>query len=233
MRLVTILSKTLGHLWLISCMCPTPDRKSTRLALTEPNTSRLPITSLLLNSFTSMEMLRAPYWMDGAADVAETTYTPFQTKPDAPPVRLIVRRVKPTPGSQLALFARYSYHAFITDRDGETLELEADHRCHAEVENAIRDLKYGVGLNHMPSGRFAANGAWLAGQEMAHNLARWTARIGLGERTVITKAAGLPSTPRPQAISPVAPSPTPFRCPHAVHRCPSVDSGLSQACVSG
>ena len=45
-------------------------------------------------------------------------YTPFQTKPDAAPVRLIVRRVKPTPGSQLALFARYSYHAFITDRDG-------------------------------------------------------------------------------------------------------------------
>ena len=28
-----------------------------------------------------------PYWMDGAADVAETTYTPFQTKPDAAPVR--------------------------------------------------------------------------------------------------------------------------------------------------
>ena len=73
------------------------------------------------------------------------------------------------------------------DRDGETLELEADHRRHAEVENAIRDLKYGVGLNHMPSARFAANGAWLAVQVMAHNLARWTARIGLGERTVITK----------------------------------------------
>ena len=102
-----------------------------------------------------------PYWMDGAADVAETTYTPFQTKPDAAPVRLIVRRVKPAPGSQLALFATYSYHGFITDRDGETLELEADHRRHAEVENAIRDLKYGVGLNHMPSARFAANGAWL------------------------------------------------------------------------
>ena len=24
-----------------------------------------------------------PYWMDGAADVAETSYTPFQSKPDA------------------------------------------------------------------------------------------------------------------------------------------------------
>ena len=103
------------------------------------------------------------------------------------PVRLIVRRVKPTPGSQLALFATYSYHGFITDRDGETLELEADHRRHAEIENAIRDLKYGVGLNHLPSGRFAANAAWLAVQVMAHNLARWTARLGLGEQIVTTK----------------------------------------------
>ena len=128
-----------------------------------------------------------PYWMDGAADVAETTYTPFQSGPDAAPVRLIVRRVKPTPGSQLALFATYSYHGFITDREGETLELEADHRRHAEIENAIRDLKYGVGLNHLPSGRFPANGAWLAVQVIAHNLARWTARIGLGEQIVTTK----------------------------------------------
>ena len=123
-----------------------------------------------------------PYWMDAAADVAETTCTPFQSEPDAAPVRLIVRRVKPTPGSQLALFATYSYHGFITDRDGEMLELEADHRRHAEIENAIRDLKHGVGLNHLPSGRFAANAAWLAVQVMAHNLARWTARIGLGEQ---------------------------------------------------
>ena len=97
-------------------------------------------------------------------------------------MRLIVRRVKPTPGSQLALFATYSYHGFITDRDGEMLELEADHRRHAEIENAIRDLKHGVGLNHLPSGRFAANAAWLAVQVMAHNIARWTARIGLGEQ---------------------------------------------------
>ena len=128
-----------------------------------------------------------PYCMDGAAAVAETTYTPFQTEPDAAPVRLIVRRVKPTPGSQLALFAAYSYHGFITDRDGATLALEADHRRHAEIENAIRDLKYGVGLNHLPSGRFAANAAWLAIQVLAHNLARWTARIGLGQQVVTTK----------------------------------------------
>ena len=128
-----------------------------------------------------------PYWMEGAADVAETTYVPFESKPDAATVRLIVRRVKPTPGSQLALFANYSYHAFITDRGGDTLYLEADHRRHAEIENAIRDLKYGVGLNHLPSGRFPANAAWLAVQVMAHNLARWTTRVGLGEQLATTK----------------------------------------------
>ena len=128
-----------------------------------------------------------PYWIAGGADVAETTYTPFAGEKDAVPVRLIVRRVKPTPGSQLALLTLYDFHAFITDRDGTTLVLEADHRRHAEIENAIRDLKHGVGLNHLPSGKFAANGAWLAVQVIAHNLARWTARIGLGEGIVTTK----------------------------------------------
>ena len=180
----------------------------------------------LIEAIPEADWTPIPYWMDGAADVAETTYrawlrslnpnvrrniicyiltvtitdhsvsglsraeasyivthldfwdalyTPFRTEPGAAPVRLIVPRVKPTPGSQLALFATYSYHGFITVRDGEMLELEADHRRHAEIENAIRDLKYGVGLNHLPSGRFAANGSWLAVQVMAHNLARWTA----------------------------------------------------------
>ncbi len=128
-----------------------------------------------------------PYWLDGGADVAETEYTPFKGEKDAKPVRLIVRRVKPTPESQLALLTLYDYHALITDRDGDLLELEADHRRHAEIENAIRDLKYGMALNHLPSGRFPANGAWLAVQVMAHNVARWTARIGLGAGIVTTK----------------------------------------------
>ena len=77
--------------------------------------------------------------MDGAAAVAETTYTPFQSEPDAAPVRLIVRRVKPTPGSQLVLFATYSYHGFITGRDGETLELEADHRRQRRLAGGTGD----------------------------------------------------------------------------------------------
>ena len=141
----------------------------------------------IIEDISEADWTPIPYWMDGAADVAETDYTPFQSEPEAAPVRLIVRRVKPTPGSQLARFATYSYHGCITDREGETLELEADHRRHAEIENAMRALKYGVGLNHLPSGRFPANAAWLAVQVIAHKLARWTARIGLGEPVVTTK----------------------------------------------
>ena len=98
------------------------------------------------------------------------------------------RQQRPTHGSQPVLFAGYRYHGCITDRDGDnTLELEADHRHHAEVEKAIRDLKYGVGLNHLPSGRFAANAAWLAIQVMAQNVARWAARISLGDQQATTK----------------------------------------------
>jgi hypothetical protein len=129
-----------------------------------------------------------PYWLDGGSDVAETSYTPFADRVGATPLRLIVRRVRPTPSSQLDLFGvSYSYHAFVTDRDGDTLVLEADHRRHAEIENAIRDLKYGVGLNHLPSGKFGANAAWLALQVMAHNLGRWVSQLGLGDRLVTTK----------------------------------------------
>jgi len=37
-----------------------------------------------------------PYWLEDGADVAETSYRPFGTK--GPLTRLIVRRVRPTPG---------------------------------------------------------------------------------------------------------------------------------------
>ncbi len=105
--------------------------------------------------------------------------TPFGKRGPRKEFRLIVRRVMPTPGSQLALKGIGStYHAVITNREGEMLELEADHRRHAEVESVIRDLKYGVGLNHMPSGKFGANGAWLGFNVLAHNLARWLTRLG-------------------------------------------------------
>ena len=127
----------------------------------------------LIEAIPEKDWTPIQYGMEGAADVAGSTYVPFESKPDAAPVCLIVRRVKPTPGSQLALFARYSYHAFITDRECDTLDLEADHRRHAEIENPIRPRIKCVagsqvrrGAQPSPSGRFPANGAWLAVQSL-------------------------------------------------------------------
>jgi len=133
------------------------------------------------------------YPLPGAA-VTELPYTAFGKQGVA--VRLIVRRVPPSPGSQLALFATYAYHGFVTDREGDTLELEADHRRHAEIENVIRDLKHGVGLNHLPSGKFGANAAWLALQVMAHNLGRWVGQLAetprMTTKTLRTRFLSLP-----------------------------------------
>ncbi|MDQ6613926.1 MAG: hypothetical protein M3083_04060 [Actinomycetota bacterium] len=56
-----------------------------------------------------------PYFNDGA-DVAEISYRPFGTKGKV--CRLIVRRTKPSPGSQLALLTTYAYHALITQPSG-------------------------------------------------------------------------------------------------------------------
>ena len=80
-----------------------------------------------------------------------------------------------------------------TDRPGDKVFLDAEHRRHAVVENAIRDLKYGVGLNHLPSGRFGANAAWLALNVMAHNMARWTCRLGGLDSTKAADATNNPA----------------------------------------
>ena len=70
-----------------------------------------------------------------------------------------------------------------------------------------------MGLNHLPSGRFPANAAWLAVQVMAHNLARWTARIGLGELVVTTQdPAATLLLPR-RTHHPQGPSPHPASAP--------------------
>lgn len=163
------------------------ERKRVRFSIT---TKMSPALRKVIDAIAEEDWVPIPYFVEGAA-VAETTYTPFtQTlgKKAAKAYRLIVRRVPPTPGSQLALYVEFSYHAFITDRSGAMLTLEADHRAHAVVEATIKDLKYGVGLNHLPSGRFGANGAWLAFNVMAHNLIRWASAIGLpGAEPMTTK----------------------------------------------
>ena len=113
----------------------------------------------------------------GQAQVAETTITAGRSK-RLNTVRLVVRRTRLTDPAQARLWPDWRHHAFITDLATPTVAVDQFHRDHATVELAIRDLKEGAGLEHCPSGRFFANAAWLACAVLAHNLTRWTARLG-------------------------------------------------------
>jgi hypothetical protein len=118
---------------------------------------------------------QAGRWVSDA-EVAEIDHTAFASRGTAKQVtaRLIVRRVKlllPAGDQQPALVEGYRYHAVFTDSALTMLQAESCHRGHAIVEQVIADLKNGP-LAHLPSGRFAANAAWLACAAMAHNLSR-------------------------------------------------------------
>lgn len=108
------------------------------------------------------------------AEVAETGYTAFAASRHPVTARLVVRRVReknPAPDGQEELFPIWRYHAFLTDTETSTVDADLTHRAHAVIELVFADLIDGP-LAHLPSGRFAANAAWLTCAAMAHNLTR-------------------------------------------------------------
>ena len=109
------------------------------------------------------------YTPDGQAQVAECVYKGR---------RLVIRRTRLTDAHQAKLWPDWRHFGFLTDLDGETVAIDAFHRQHAVVELAIRDLKEGAGMEHVPSGNFSANSAWLQCAVLAHNLIRWTVTLG-------------------------------------------------------
>jgi hypothetical protein len=131
------------------------------------------------------------YTPDGHAQVAECTYHGR---------RLIVRRTRLTDRHQAQLWPDWRHFAFLTDLTGDTATIDAFHRHHAVVELTIRDLKEGAGMEHVPSGSFSANSAWLQCAVLANNLIGWTATIGEAgpvdhltvTRTVRTRLIALP-----------------------------------------
>jgi hypothetical protein len=123
------------------------------------------------------EWVEIDYTADGRAQVAECAYTTGSGK-HAVTRRLVVRRTRLTDPHQLKLWPDWRHHAFLTDVTGTAVDVDAFHRRHAVVELAIRDVKEGAGLEHIPSGNFQANSAWLQCAVLAHNLIRWTATLG-------------------------------------------------------
>ena len=125
--------------------------------------------------------------------IAEETWQPVVDYPDSGVCelaettlgdeRLVVRRVHlHAQEDQTELFAYWRYFAFVTNRDEDLHTVDREHRQHAEVELAIRDLK-DQALAHFPSGRFGANAAWTVIACLAHNLQRWTGMLGVQDTT--------------------------------------------------
>jgi hypothetical protein len=116
------------------------------------------------------------YTDSGQAQVASCAYTTGKGK-HAVTHRLVVRRTRLTDPYQQRLWPDWRHHAFLTDLDWLAVDVDAFHRQHAVIELAIRDLK-AAGLEHLPSGNFSANSAWLQCAILAHNLTRWTEHLG-------------------------------------------------------
>jgi hypothetical protein len=129
------------------------------------------------------------------AAIEQIDETAWQTLADYPPTsiaqiaettlgdrRLIVRRVR-TLDRQGELLPSWELFPFATNRTDALALVEAEHRQHAVVELAIRDLK-DQALAHFPSGKFTANAAWTVIAALAHNLLRWTAVLGLPGQTL-------------------------------------------------
>jgi hypothetical protein len=145
------------------------------------------------------------------AEVAEVPFVAFTSRRKAEhvPCRLIVRRVRrlqplASDGSEQGeLFAAYRHHAFITDSDLGMVEADQRHRGHAIIEQVIAELKDGP-LAHLPSGKYAANAAWVAMAAVAFNLARAaavaaemaTARWATLRRRIINVPARVATTGR-------------------------------------
>ena len=166
------------------------------------------------------------YFLPGAG-LAEFTFTPFATghrgkqlaeRGEIHPVRMIVRRTPITDAQAInrgqdPLFPIYDYHPMITDRTGDIVEVEANHRRHAEVELTIRDLKHGMGINHFPTKSFGANAAWLTLNTIAHNLTRSGHKTRPGHRSGDDEEDPPPDLQRHRPTGPhrppTRPTPTP------------------------
>jgi hypothetical protein len=141
------------------------------IGITQQAPVKLAITAIPEADWRALE----DYPEGGEAQVAQTMLGT---------ARMIVRRTRLL-GDQAELWPDWRHHAFLTNRTDAIELVETEHRGHAVVELAIRDLK-DQGLAHFPSGKFLANAAWTVIAALAHNLLRWTTLIGLPDTTIPT-----------------------------------------------
>lgn len=120
--------------------------------------------------------IEEPLWepLEDGQQMAETVHA-LEGSPYS--YRLIVLRRERT---QMDLFEGcYSYHAIITNMEGEASELVHFHRGRAQSENRIKELKLGLGLRRLPCGQLLANAAWVRIGALAYNLVEAMRRFAL------------------------------------------------------
>ncbi len=174
------------------------------------------IASISPDAWIPIEYTEAIYDQDAQrwisrAEVAEIGFTAFDSRKTSEqvPGRLVVRRIPDlNPSSeqgQATLFDTWRFHAFFTTTDLDPVAADKTHRGHAIIEQVHADLKDSA-LAHLPSGRFAANAAWLVLAVIAFNLTRAAAtltgpalaksRTATIRRTLVTVPARIASSAR-------------------------------------
>jgi hypothetical protein len=105
-----------------------------------------------------------------------------------PSMRVFARRERPHPGAQLTLFEAedgWRYSLWVTNLPqripgwrGQLAYIDAAHRVHARVEDAIRTGK-DTGIGKFPSHQLALNRAWFTAALTAATLLAWLRHLAL------------------------------------------------------
>lgn len=179
------------------------------------------ITGISEDAWTPIEYTDAIYdeqtntWVS-RAEVAEIDFTAFSSRNKNEHIggRLVVRRIpdfnadKHKAAGQDTLFNVWRFHAFFTTTDPtmlDTVAADKTHRAHAVIEQVHADLKASA-LAHLPSGKFAANSAWLVLAVIAFNLTRAAGTLAaphLAKATTATLRRKLITVPARVATSAV------------------------------
>jgi hypothetical protein len=103
-------------------------------------------------------------------------------------MRIFACRERPHPGAKLSLFENqdgYRYQLWVTNLPettkgwrGKNAYIDAAHRVHARVEDAIRTGK-DTGIGRFPSHEFEINQAWMTAAMTAQILLSWLKLIAL------------------------------------------------------
>jgi hypothetical protein len=132
-------------------------------------------TAPLLEALTALPERR---WRNlpeyALAEVAELRYQPTGW---ARPYRYVVKReVAETKDGELY----WKYHATVTNEEEQAAcEVVVWHFQHANMENAVKEHKSGLGLEKLPTQKFHADWAYLLIGQLAFNLVAWFKRLVL------------------------------------------------------